>query len=82
MGFSLLPVLVHVDSTENVGITQKTQARYYLAVSRFFAVIEKCRTVEDIDDAVADWVETVHVSFWGSTQYRAWLTGLVGFINI
>ena len=42
---------------ENVGITQSTLERYYLAVSRLAPVLELVNTEFQLDEMVSDWVQ-------------------------
>lgn len=43
-------------SLRDAGISRDTQTRYYTAVSKLMPRIQKCSTMEQIDDAVAEWV--------------------------
>ena len=43
----------------DVGISAKTQERYYLAVSKVYKVIQNCCNTAEMDEKIADWIETV-----------------------
>ena len=43
-------------SLRDAGITANTQSRYYLSVSKLLPFISDCATLEQIDDAVSQWV--------------------------
>ena len=46
----------------DAAISERTQARYYIAVRRLLPVLEKVRCNQQLDDMVADWVEAQWVA--------------------
>eukprot|EP00435_Cladocopium_sp_Y103_P021812 s1144_g5.t1 len=41
----------------DVGISKKTQERYYNAVAKLMPVIESCTSMEAMDEMISDWIE-------------------------
>eukprot|EP00435_Cladocopium_sp_Y103_P019621 s4562_g4.t1 len=41
----------------DVGISKKTQERYYNAVAKLLPVIESCQSMEAMDEVISDWIE-------------------------
>ena len=43
---------------QDAGITANTQARYYTSVSKLMPHVLECKTMEQMDDSIAQWIET------------------------
>lgn len=42
---------------QDAGITANTQARYYTSVSKLMPHVLECKTMEQMDDSIAQWIE-------------------------
>lgn len=63
-----------------VGVTPSTHSRYFTAVRKVLPLVEKCTSMDQLDDAIGDWIETVFAKGEPLNSVAGCLSGIHHFI--